>query len=159
VFKLRGIAFVVVLAVAFAGQPSGASAHGSTFPYHRLGAMQCVDGGVIRVYPPAAMAPTEPTDFRSPEQVYWSPDLYRKGRRGWRRVREGPIFFAFTSSYGFYQGQFQQAWHDEDIPGSQVLFHPFTDLRAGRYRVKHFMWWDWGLDRWHAQRQGTCSFY
>jgi hypothetical protein len=157
--KPRALAFALVLAVASAGLPSGASAHGTSYPYHRLGAVQCVSGGIMRVYPPAAMAPTEPTDFRSPEQVFWSPDLYRKVRRGWRLVRSGPIFFAFTSSYGFYQGQLQQAWHDVDVAGSQVLFHPFTNLRAGRYRVKHFTWWDWFSEDPHVQRRGSCTFY
>jgi hypothetical protein len=147
------------LAAAVLLSAGSAAAHGTVFPYHERGAVICDAGGIMRVYPPRVMAPTQPTDFRNPEQVYWSPDLYRKQGRSWRRVVSGPILYAFTSSYGYYQATLQAAWHLVDNPGSQILFHRFTGLGPGLYRVKSYLWWDWGADRWHRQRQGRCLFY
>ena len=90
--------------------------------------------------------------------MYWSPDLYRWNGRRWRLYAEGPQFFAFTSSYGFYQGQFEQAWHQRSVPGSQVFFHPFTGLRAGYYRVRHYFWWSWSSRSWSRRWKGRCHF-
>jgi hypothetical protein len=97
------------------------------------------------------------TNFRNPEQVEWSPDLYRwKPRRErWRRVRSGPWYYAITSSYGYYQAYGDTAWHNSETYFG-IYFHKWSGLRRGYYRVKNFMWWD-AVGRMHRQRSGYCS--
>ena len=108
----------------------GGSRRQVAFPAHRVGAIQCVGGGILRASPPARMLSTIATDFRHPEMVWWHPRLERWQAGKWRRlVYAAPVFYAFTSSYGFYQSRQEQAWHKVGDPASRILFHPFTNLR------------------------------
>jgi hypothetical protein len=160
--RLPKASVAACLGLAFVCLPAGAAAHGTLRPPHQVGRVECVAGGIMRAYPPRLMRPTTPTDDRNPEQVFWRPTLYRRYRRAgkilWRRVAIGPRLFAFTSSYGFYQGQLQQAWHYQSNPGSQVLFYPFKGLGRGTYRIKHYLHWAWGPSTWHVHLQGRCTF-
>jgi hypothetical protein len=143
-------------ALLLAGLPPAALA--TTFPSHRLGAVTCADGGVMKVSPPARMAPTAPTDFRNAEEVLWRPTLQRLSGGVWRHVASGPRFRAFTSSYGFFQTQFYGAWQNATT-NTSLLFHPFGNLGPGTYRVKHYLWWSWHPSRlWHVHREGRCTF-
>lgn len=165
--RFRRLLLTAGTAVAVAaGAPASADANEFT-----VGDVECVSGGRMNVYTPKYMSPTTPTNFRNPEKVYWYPVLQqwkrgasKKSKKKWRAVREAPIYYAFTSSYGFFQSPSGQAWHlnedDDPLQRSQVRFHPFTGIRAGNYRVLHYLYWAWldTGDQWHTYAQGRCKF-
>jgi hypothetical protein len=146
-----GVSCALVLAGAEA-----AGAHGA-WPYHDLGPTYCVDGR-MEVYPPRDMRSSIDTDWRNPEQVWWSPDLYRYNRRQgrWRRVYIGDWYYGFAHSYGLIQNPYTGTrWNFQD--DRPMRFVPITINRPGRYRISHFM--EWGrLEGIHRQQGGVCRY-
>ncbi len=129
---------VLVVAIAALWLPLAGVASAS--PAYRLGGLQC-DNGRLLIYPPPYMDSSYNTDLRNPERVEWSPDLYRwyGRRRGWRRIISAPWYVAYTSDYGYFQFQFRGAWLAPNNNG--VSFVPYTINRAGRYRIKQYLYW------------------
>jgi len=137
--------------------PGAASAHRG-WPYHALGGGVCFNGGVIHVYPPKAMRPTRPTDYRNPERVEWQPTLYRWDGRVWRLAVRGPYYYAYTTTIGLIQPTaMSPTWHLVDDPARLVRFQPF-DLGAGTWRVRQNFRWSWRGPAWHAHIEaGRCT--
>jgi hypothetical protein len=152
--------YVIAAVAAFAALtavPSSASAHGDYFPYHDLGPTYCVDGR-MEVYGPRDVRSSQDTDWRNPEQVQWSPDLYRYNRRQrrWRRVYEGAWFYGFAHSYGLTRDPYHGShWYYQDA--RPLNFLPITIKRHGRYRIKHFIYWPW-MDETHRQNGRECRY-
>jgi hypothetical protein len=133
----RLIALSLVVLAVLSG-PAAASAQ-----QYRIGGISCGQG-VVWVDPPAAMSPTQDTDFRNPEQVYWTPVLWAWGGNGWLRASDQPRpwYYALTSSYGFYQGTLEGgAWHS---PSGNAFGAIPIYVRPGYYGVMNWMYWSWG---------------
>jgi hypothetical protein len=150
------VSLLLALATVGVANPAAASAHGTAVPAHELGAVSCVNGGRLEIRPPRVMRPYQHTSFRNPERVAWSPDLYKWNGARWVLV-DGtrPWYYAWTSSYGYYQGQFQAAWSSN--AGAQLMFVPFTNLTAGHYAVKNYLWWGKTGAK-HVEWSRTCRF-
>jgi hypothetical protein len=135
----RSLGLAVAAVMSLCALAPAASARRVPVPYHELGPIECLDGGIMRAYPPRLMRPA----VGGNEQVEWSPDLYKwnRKRRSWRRFDGSrPWYVAITGPYGYYQASYDQAWH---TPGGMgMLFVPFSGLRPGRYAVKNFMYWN-----------------
>jgi hypothetical protein len=151
---LIGVAAALLAVVCLA--PSNALAHGSRFPYHRIGMVVCGQGSV-KAYPPRIMRSWQYLpDFRNPEIVHWSPDLYKYVEGKWRLVDSSrPWYRAFTTSIGYYQAPFGGAWIDPKTNKGQVLFVPYYYLSPGFYAIKNYMHWDYS-NRTHSQFSGYC---
>ena len=107
-------------------------------------------------YTPRVMRPRYYTTFRNPERVEWSPDLYRWNprRAKWRLYRQTPWYYAFTSSYGFFQVPLHSAWHSQN--GSiDIVFATFQSLPPGYYGVRHYLYWE-SIGRGTRQWSGNC---
>lgn len=134
--------------------PLTAAAHGSTFPPHALGSMDC-GPGYVKTWPPRQMLSSFQTNFRNPEMVQWSPDLYRWNGSSWQ-LFDGtrPWYRAFTSSYGYYSAPFSGAWQAVTTNAS-MMFVPYYNLPRGYYAIKNFMRWD-RVSGTHAEFSPYC---
>ena len=139
---VAGIAFI-----ALAAAPAAAS------PGYRLNNSYCKPGR-FDSYPPV-MYSSYQTNFRNPERVEWSPDLYRWRPRAhrWKLYRSGSWYYAFTSSYGLYQAPLHTAWHAQN--GSDIVYVYFSGLPRGYYGVKHYMYWSW-INKTYHRWGGYC---
>ena len=152
--SLLALAAVVFVAAGLA--PGKAFADGSGFPYHEVGMVICGQGSV-KAYPPRIMRSWQSLpDYRNPEIVQWSPDLYKYVGGSWQLV-DGtrPWYRAFTTSIGYYQSQFSGAWTNPKTNYGQVLFVPYYSLSPGYYSIKNYMHWDFA-NRTHAQFSAYC---
>jgi hypothetical protein len=139
--RLMALAAAGVLTVAGLG-PAGAAGHGARVPYHEVGLTHCLNGGLLRAFPPRVMRPTSRfiITARNPELVRWSPNLYRWKGGSWRLYDSSkPWYFATTMSYGYVQIGFDFAWKASNYAG--IVSSQFTGLRPGRYRVRNYMYW------------------
>ena len=131
---------------------------------YELGSMQCLNGGLLRIYPPRSMTPVYDVSFRNPEIVRWSADLQkryrtRRGRYRFRTVDNSrPFHEAFTSSYGYYQAPYQGAWRNMRT-NAGTLFEPFGGLTRGIYRIKHWLYWGQLNETYTAVNSARCRFY
>ena len=139
--NLLRIRTALAAAVTCAALLPGA-AHATTSPGFKLGAVRCLDGGVMQAYPPSVMRPVGANvDFRNPEIVKWSPDLQVVRNGSWVNYDTSrPFYSAFTSSYGYYQAPYTGAWTTPTNAG--MMFVPFKGLPAGTYRIRNFLYWD-----------------
>ena len=153
--SLKAALALLVAAAAACIATASASAHGSV-PYHELGQVSCSQG-LVRVNPPRIMRSWHHRpDFRNPELVHWSPDLYVYTAAGWRLVDGSrPWYRAFTtSSIGFYQQPYVGAWQDTRT-NNGVMFVPYSGLGSGHYRIKNFLHWSsTGVK--HVEWSGYC---
>jgi hypothetical protein len=153
----RSLLAVAAVLVALAClPPSNAFAHRSGVPYHQVGMVVCGQGSV-KAYPPRIMRSWQYLpDFRNPEIVHWSPDLYKYVGGKWR-LADGsrPWYRAFTTSIGYYQAPFGGAWINPKTNQGQVIFVPYYYLSPGFYAIKNYMHWDYS-NRTHSQFSGYC---
>jgi hypothetical protein len=155
--KLAATALVAVAVSVMT--TSTARAHGSNLPAHEVGAVQCRAGGQMAVYPPRLMRSWYSVNFRNAEKVQWSPTIYRwQGQsRGWRVYDDSPPwYYAFTSSYGYYQAPYGTAWQQPN--GRGFIFHNQSGLPRGIYAVRNYMYWDRTRTN-HSAWGGMCTFY
>jgi len=148
------VSLALALAIAaFAASP--AAADGTGFPAHQIGSVECSQS-TVKVWTPRQMVSTYHTNFLNPEQVQWSPDLWRWNGSTWV-LYDGsrPWYRAFTSSYGYFQTAYvASAW--QAVPtNAPVAFVPFYNLPAGYYAIKNYMKWDWTYGT-HAEFSGYC---
>jgi hypothetical protein len=156
---LCGAAVFSILVVLCLGTDAAAQPQAS--PYFELGQLACLDGGVLRSYPPRIMRSTRPTNFRDPEEVRWKPYLYRYNPASgkWRLIQTRSWYRAYTSSNGFFQDAFGgNGWTSIAAYQGQVLFVPFTGLGPGRYKIKNFLYWGWQDRTYYSWSGGACTF-
>ena len=154
--SVRPVLAVIALCALGCVFPVGASAHGD-WPYHALGPLICENGRMV-VYGPKDVRSSYSTDFRNPEKVEWSPDVYRYNRRGhtWKKVYSGIWYYGFASDYGLYQDPTTGGiWHNPDY--STQTFVPVTITRGGSYKVRNYIYWP-GLDATHRQTSRACKY-
>jgi hypothetical protein len=148
------VSLALALAIAaFAASP--AAADGTGFPGHQIGAVEC-GPGYVKTLHPRSMVPTSPTDFRNPEEVQWSPDLWRWNGASWV-LHDGsrPWYRAYTSSTGYFQTSYTaSAW--QAIPTNAPLLHvAYSYLPPGYYAIRNYLWWGW-LGRTHSEFSAYC---
>ena len=133
--------------------PAPAAADGVGLPAHAIGYVECGQSYVTTRHP-QQMLSWSATDFRNPEMIHWSPDLYRWNGTSWQ-LYDGtrPWYRAFTSSYGFYQNPYG-TWQSE-VTNAGITFVPFYNLPSGYYAIKNFMKWD-SVNYTHAEFSSYC---
>jgi hypothetical protein len=150
------LGFAAVLVVVAGLAPRAAQAHGTQVPYHEIGMALC-GPGTMKAYPPRIMRSWQNLqDFRNPEIVRWSPDLYKYVGGSWRLV-DGtrPWYRAFTTSRGYYQAPYGGAWINPATNYGQVLFVPYFNLSPGWYAIKNYLRWDYP-NLAHSQFSAYC---
>jgi hypothetical protein len=133
---------VLATAILALGALAGPAAAG--VPGYEIGAVGC-EQGLVRAYVPRAMLSSYSTDFRNPEQVYWTPELnrYNPYTRAWEPVAVRPWHRAFASSYGIYQAPIVGGWTNTANNASGTMFVPFYGLASGYYAIKNYLHWSW----------------
>jgi hypothetical protein len=128
------------LALALAGLAAASPAQSLAVPYSEVGVGYCYTGR-FDMYPPRVIRPVHYTTFRNPERVEWSPDLYRwnANRRKWQLYWRKPWYYAFTSSYGYFQTALTVPWHASN--GSYINFVTYQGIRRGWYATKNYIYW------------------
>jgi hypothetical protein len=141
-------AVVGVLATAL-GAPGAAAAQ---TPYYELGAVQCLNGGEMRVYPPPVM---RPSDGSGPEAVAWSPKIVVStgGDNVVDYNTSAPWYQASTTSIGYGFTPYGRGFYG---PRGQLSFVPFSGISPGRYFVRHLLYWA-GLGTFYVYGPG-CDF-
>lgn len=138
----------VIAAAALAAAP-GAQAQ---TPYYELGSVQCLSGGEMRVYPPPVM---RPSDGSGPENVAWSPKIVvSTGGDNADYNTSAPWYQASTTSIGYGFTPYGRGFYG---PRGQLTFVPFSGVAAGRYFVRHLLFWQ-GLGTYYAYGPG-CDFF
>lgn len=106
-------------------------------PYFELGAVQCLNGGELRTYPPPVM---KPTNGSGPEAVAWSPKVVVvSGDSVVDFDVSAPYYRASTNSIGYGFTPFGRGFYGAQ---GQLSFVPFRGLPPGRYYVRHMLWWE-----------------
>ena len=150
----RIAALAAVLATALSAAPAAQASHTPDF---RLGELRCLNGGLLRISPPPMMRSVYDVNHRTPELVKWSPDLRIWTRNGWRDYdTRRPFYTAFTTfRYGYSNTVWGQGWGGNI---GQVQFVPFDGLRAGTYRIRHWLYWNKLGRTYRAESNQTCTF-
>lgn len=139
------------MAIAIATLALCSSAQAAS-PYFELGAVQCLNGGELRSYPPPVM---KPTDGRGPEAVAWSPKIVVvRGDSVVDYDVSAPYYQASTNSIGYGFTPFGRGFYG---PQGQLSFVPFRGFPPGRYYIRHMLSWAASGD-FYAYGPG-CDFF
>jgi hypothetical protein len=148
-------AALTACALATAGA-TVATAHGTNWPYHKIGPRYCYRGE-IWVYPPTQMVSSyEVYGTNYFEIVSWRPDLLRYNGREhrWKRVYIGDWHWARTTSTGLLIAGY---WYWFARNNEPITWFPVPVTRAGSYRVRHNFKWG-RLTGYHRQRGPICRY-
>ena len=150
----RFIPLAVALVTALCGASTASASHTPPFT---LGGLNCVSGGIVQVKPPSYMRSVYDVNHRNAELVKWSPDLQVRTGSRWRNYdTRRPFYSAFTTNgFGYSNTIYGQGWGGKI---GQVQFVPFTDLPAGTYRIKHWLYWQQLGKTYAFTNRQTCRF-